>query len=125
MPGPQGGDALLMRAYELMIILEAELEESIVQGVINRTTEMVAARGGSVPTTDKWGRRRFAYEIDHKTEGFYVVLEIVTEASDLDDVDRFLRLADETIRHKIIRLPDKEAARRGLVGGEATPATAG
>lgn len=108
-----------------MIILEAELEESIVQGVINRTTEMVAARGGSVPTTDKWGRRRFAYEIDHKTEGFYVVLEIVTEASDLDDVDRFLRLADETIRHKIIRLPDKEAARRGLVGGEATPATAG
>lgn len=114
-----------MRAYELMIILEAELEESIVQGVINRTTEMVAARGGSVPTTDKWGRRRFAYEIDHKTEGFYVVLEIVTEASDLDDVDRFLRLADETIRHKIIRLPDKEAARRGLVGGEATPATAG
>jgi small subunit ribosomal protein S6 len=114
-----------MRAYELMIILDSELEESAVQGVINRVTELVEARDGSVPTTDKWGVRRFAYEIDHKVDGFYVVLEIVTNASDLDDVDRFLRLADDTIRHKIIRLPDKEAAKRGLLGGEATPANAG
>ncbi|WP_229022924.1 30S ribosomal protein S6 [Actinomarinicola tropica] len=114
-----------MRAYELMIILDAELEESVIQGVINRTSEMVSASGGNVATTDKWGRRRFAYEIDHKTEGFYVVLEIVTEAQNLDDVDRFLRLADETVRHKIIRLPDKEAARRGLFGEEAAPASAG
>jgi len=108
-----------------MIILDSQLEESAVQGVINQVTDLVDARGGSVPTTDKWGVRRFAYEIDHKTEGFYVVLEIVTEAPDLDDVDRFLRLADDTIRHKIIRLPDREAARRGLLGGEATPAAAG
>lgn len=108
-----------------MIILDSQLEESAVQGVVNQVTELVSNRGGSVPTTDKWGVRRFAYEIDHKTDGFYVVLEIVTEASDLDDVDRFLRLADDTIRHKIIRLPDKEAARRGLLGGEAAPASAG
>jgi len=114
-----------MRAYELMIILDSQLEESAVQGVVNQVTELVNTRGGSVPTTDKWGVRRFAYEIDHKTDGFYVVLEIVTEASDLDDVDRFLRLADDTIRHKIIRLPEKEAARRGLLGGETAPASAG
>jgi small subunit ribosomal protein S6 len=114
-----------MRAYELMIILDAELEESVIQGVINRAGEIVAAGEGTVATTDKWGVRRFAYEIDHKHEGFYVVLEIVTEAADLDALDRFLRLADETIRHKILRLPDHEAARRGLLGGEAAPATAG
>lgn len=114
-----------MRAYEVMIILEAELEESAVQGVINQITDMVATTGGKVATTDKWGRRRFAYEIDKKLEGFYVVLEIVTEATNLDDVDRFLRLADNTIRHKILRLPDREAARRGLLGGEVTPAPAG
>jgi small subunit ribosomal protein S6 len=113
-----------MRAYELMIILSSELEESAVQGVINQVTELVEGRDGKVATTDKWGVRRFAYEIDHKTEGFYVVLEITTEASDLDDVDRFLRLADDIVRHKIIRLPDKEAAKRGLFG-EATPASAG
>jgi small subunit ribosomal protein S6 len=114
-----------MRAYELMIILDAELEESTIQGVINRATELVAADGGTVATTDKWGTRRFAYEINHKHEGFYVVLEIVTEAQNLDELDRFLRLADETIRHKILRLPDNEAARRGLLGGDAAPAVAG
>jgi small subunit ribosomal protein S6 len=108
-----------------MIILDAELEESVIQGVINRVGELVAAGGGTLATTDKWGVRRFAYEINHKHEGFYVVLEIVTEGANLDDVDRFLRLADETIRHKILRLPDHEAARRGLLGGEAAPAAAG
>ena len=114
-----------MRAYEVMIILDAELEESVIQGVINRAGELVAANGGTVATTDKWGVRRFAYEINHKHEGFYVVLEIVTEGQDLDDLDRFLRLADETIRHTILRLPDHEATRRGLLGGDAAPAAAG
>lgn len=114
-----------MRAYEVMIILDAQLEESVIQGVINRSDEMVTAGGGTIATTDKWGVRRFAYEINHQHEGFYVVLEIVTEGSNLDDLDRFLRLADETIRHKILRLPDHEAARRGLFGGVAEPADAG
>jgi small subunit ribosomal protein S6 len=66
---------------------------------------------------DKWGRRRFAYPIDHKEEGVYSVLEIVTEAPNLDEVDRYLRLADDVVRHKLIRLPDDEAARRGLLAG--------
>jgi small subunit ribosomal protein S6 len=64
---------------------------------------------------DNWGRRRFAYPINHKNEGVYTVLEIVTPAVNLDEVDRYLRLADEVVRHKLIRLPDSEAARRGLL----------
>ncbi len=114
-----------MRAYEVMIILDAALEESVIQGLINRSSEIVAAENGNIATTDKWGVRRFAYEINHQHEGFYVVLEIVTEATNLDDLDRFLRLADETIRHKILRLPDSEATRRGLFGEVAAPAEAG
>ncbi|MFN7150556.1 MAG: 30S ribosomal protein S6, partial [Microthrixaceae bacterium] len=81
----------------------------------NRAKEMVEAAGGTVPTVDHWGRRRYAYPINHKHEGVYSVLEIVTEAPNLDDVDRYLRLADEVVRHKLIRLPDSEAARRGLL----------
>ncbi len=68
-----------------------------------------------IPTADRWGRRRFAYEINHKNEGVYTVLEITTDATNLDDVDRFLRLADDVVRHKLIRLPDSEATRRGLL----------
>ena len=104
-----------MRPYEVMVILEPTLEESAVQAVINRSTEQLQSGGGTVNRVDKWGKRRFAYEINHKHEGYYVVLEVATEASNLDELDRVLRLADQVVRHKILRLPDKEAARRGLL----------
>lgn len=106
-----------MRAYELMIICEGELEESAVQLQINHIEAQVEAAGGTVASTDKWGKRRFAYPINHKDEGWYVVFELLAEGGALDDLGRTLRLADEIVRHKLIRLPDSEAARRGLFGG--------
>ena len=115
---------LAVRAYELMVICDGDLEESEVAQVINQVTAQVEARGGRVATTEKWGKRRFAYEINHKTEGFYVVFEIEAEPGALDDVDRLLRLADEVVRHKMLRLPDHEAHKRGLLGA-AAPADAG
>jgi small subunit ribosomal protein S6 len=112
-----------MRAYELMIIFDGDVEDEGVTEALARVTQQVEAGDGRIATTDMWGRRRFAYEINHKFEGIYVVLEIVTEARSLDDVERALRLADEVVRHKLIRLPDREAAQRGLLGS-ATPAEA-
>ena len=105
-----------VRAYELMIIVDGDVDDATGKAALDRVVEMVTAGGGTVPNVDHWGRRRFAYPINKKNEGVYSVLEIVTEAPNLDDVDRFLRLADEIVRHKLIRLPDGEAARRGLVG---------
>lgn len=107
----------MTRAYELMIIYTADQDESAVSAQLKTVAQTIEAGGGTVATTDLWGLRRFAYEIDHKTEGVYVVLEIVTEAPNLDDLDRQLRLADEVVRHKILRLPEREATRRGLLGG--------
>ena len=104
-----------MRAYELMIIFDRDLEEAAIQPQLDRVGKQVKESGGSVSTTDVWGKRRFAYEIDHKDEGYYVVLELVTEGGDLSGLERQLRLADEVVRHKLIRLPDAEAARRGLL----------
>ena len=114
-----------MRAYELMVIFDGDLDESTVQGVINKVHAQITEAGGTTATTDKWGRRRFAYEINHKNEGFYVVFEIEAEPGALDGVDRNLRLADEVVRHKIIRLPDSEAHRRGLLGAPAPAEAAG
>ncbi|MFZ4518436.1 MAG: 30S ribosomal protein S6 [Microthrixaceae bacterium] len=108
---------MAIRAYELMIIVDQDVDDAANRAVIERVQEMVTADGGTVPTVDNWGRRRFAYPINHKNEGVYTVLEIVTEAPNLDELDRFLRLADDVVRHKLIRLPDKEAARRGLLAG--------
>lgn len=114
-----------MRAYEMMVIFDGDLDESTVAGVINKVTAQVESADGTVAKTEKKGRQRFAYEINHKTEGFYVVFEIEAEPGALDNVDRNLRLADEVVRHKIIRLPDAEAHRRGLLGAPAPAVEAG
>ena len=113
-----------MRAYELMVIVDGAADDAGVDAAIRRIDEQVQAKQGEIKNTERWGRRRFAYEIDHKTEGYYLVLEILAEAGALDDLERQLRLADDIVRHKLIRLPDREAARRGLLGEQA-PAAAG
>ena len=66
-----------MRAYELMIIFDGDVEDAGVTEGLARVAQQVEAGGGKVAKTDLWGRRRFAYEINHKFEGIYVVLEIV------------------------------------------------
>lgn len=111
-----------MRAYELMIIVDVDAEEKGVDQATDRVASFVAGLGGRIANEDRWGRRRFAYEINHKLEGIYTVLEFVTPGGDFAPLERTLRLADEVVRHKLIRLPEKEAARRGLFG-EPTSAT--
>jgi small subunit ribosomal protein S6 len=107
-----------------MIIFDGDVEDTAVNAMLANVNKLVEAGGGTVKKTDRWGRRRFAYEINHKWEGIYVVLEISTEGRDLHEVERVLHIADEVVRHKVMRLPEKEAVRRGLLG-DATPATAG
>jgi small subunit ribosomal protein S6 len=111
-----------MRAYELMFIIETDLDDQAIDQQVRWVEEQVAARGGAVARAERWGRRRFAYEIDHRTEGYYVVWEITSDGEGLEALERSLRLADEIIRHKLVRLPDREAARRGLLGEPAAPA---
>jgi len=115
-----------MRAYELMVIFESGLDDLAIDDQVKSVTTQIATRGATVASTDRWGRRRFAYEIDHRTDGYYVVWEITSDGADLEALERSLRLADEVVRHKLVRLPDDEAARRGLVNAQAEPApTAG
>ena len=114
----------MIRAYELMIIIDSDVDAAGADSVIARVDGLVAEEGGTIVSTDNWGRRKLAYKINHKTEGTYVVWEIATATAGLPDTERRLRLADEIVRHKLFRLPDAEAARRGLFA-EAKPATAG
>ena len=98
-----------MRPYEVMIILDAGLEEEAIRSAVDRATELIRSRGGNPGSVDRWGRRRFAYELKHKWEGYYVVLRAEAEPSVMDELDRSLYLADEVLRHKVIRLPDDVA----------------
>lgn len=117
-----------MRAYELMVIFDNDTTDAQLNThVKSMITETVEADGGSIAKVDHWGKRKFAYRIKHKglyaLEGTYVVLEILLpEGKDLSSQDRALRLADDVVRHKIIRLPEHEATKRGLFGAVETSA---
>ncbi len=107
-----------MRAYELMVIFAAETEESDIQTSINKLEGIAKEAGGSLEKVDKWGVKSFAYEMKKANEGFYVVLEFLAPNA-LAEIDRTLRIADNVIRHKFLRLPLDEAHRRGLASATA------
>ncbi len=100
-----------MRPYEVMIIFDAGLEEESIRAVTDRATEALQSRGSKVARVDRWGKRRFAYELKHRSEGYYVLLELSAEPEAIADLDRLLSLADEVIRHKVMRLPEGVAGR--------------
>jgi small subunit ribosomal protein S6 len=100
-----------MRHYEVMVILDAGLEEGAIRATIDRATQLITGAGGTVGKVDRWGKRRFAYEVHHRTEGYYVLIDTTADPPALAAVDRMLGLADDVIRHKVIRLPDKPLLR--------------
>ena len=109
-----------MRAYELMVIIDGDAPDGTDVVFRDRIAEAVVAVGGEVKSSDMWGRRRFAYEINRKWEGVYFVMELLGPGGNaLDEMERSLRLADDVVRHKLLRLPDREAARRGLLATSA------
>ena len=115
-----------MRAYELMVIIDGDVDDPKAQSWIKTVTDGIEAAGGTVHgRPDWWGKRQFAYPINRKDTGYYLVVEAVAEPGALDELERTLRLADDVVRQKLIRLPDDEAARRGLLGGEAPAPAAG
>ena len=113
----------MQRAYEMMVILSGELDESPAQAWVKQIADLIGQHGGTVVgQPDFWGKRRFAYEINHRHEGYYAVLNVVAEGGALDDLERNFRLSDDIVRHKLIRLPDREAQRRGMLGASAPAA---
>ena len=94
-----------MRGYEVMTIHRPDLAETDVQAKVKEVEDFLTSRGATISGTDRWGKRRFAYEINHLTEGFYSVVSFDAETEAIDDLDRVLTLADDVVRHKIVR-PD-------------------
>lgn len=94
-----------MRHYELMVILDPELEERAVAPSLDKFLNVVREGGGNVENVDIWGRRRLAYEIKKKTEGIYAVVDMVVTPDVAKELDRQLNLNEVVLRTKILR-PD-------------------
>lgn len=92
-----------MRVYELMTIHRPELAEEDFRSKVTEIESFLGNRGATVSNTDLWGKRRFAYEIDHVTEGYYSVITFESETEAVDDLDRVLGLSDDVVRHKVVR----------------------
>jgi len=94
-----------VRHYELMIILDPELEERTVPPPLDRYLSLVTNDGGTIDSVDVWGRRRMAYEIQKKAEGIYAVIDLHAEPATVKELDRQLTLNESVLRTKVIR-PD-------------------
>lgn len=95
-----------MRPYEVMLILDADLDEETIRGNVERWVQLLESRGAERGYVDFWGKRRLAYEVRHRSEGYYVVLQAKAEPAAMDELHRTLSLADEVIRHKVLRIPE-------------------
>ena len=92
-----------MRTYEVMVILDPSLEERTVEPSLDKYLNVVRKDGGSVESVDVWGRRRLAYEIDHKADGTYHLLQFDAEPETLDELTRILKITDGVMRHLATR----------------------
>ena len=94
-----------MRRYELMVILDPDLEERTVAPSLDKYLNVVRQDGGNIESVDIWGKRRLAYEINKKTDGIYAVVEMDAQPDTVKELDRQLSLNESVMRTKVTR-PD-------------------
>jgi small subunit ribosomal protein S6 len=92
-----------LRHYEVMIILNPDLEERTVQPALDQFLGVIRDGGGTVEKVDIWGRRRLSYEIDKRWEGIYAVVDLQAEPAVVKELDRQMNLSESVLRTKVLR----------------------
>lgn len=121
--------------YELMVILDPEIDERTVAPSLDKFLNVIRADGGTIDNVDIWGRRRLAYEINKKTEGIYAVVQLTANPSATVELDRQLKLSEAVMRTKVLRAEegiaqvaaakkaaDEKAARKAAAPPKVAPA---
>jgi small subunit ribosomal protein S6 len=89
--------------YELMVILNPEIDERQVPATLDKFLKVITADGGSIDNVDIWGKRRLAYEIQKKNEGIYAVVAFTATSAATQELDRQLKLSEQVMRTKVLR----------------------
>ena len=101
--------------YELMVILNPEVDERQVAPTLDKFLKVITNDGGSIENVDVWGKRRLAYEIQKKTEGIYAVVNFTATSDATKELDRQLKLNEQIMRTKVLRAEEAQA----MVASEA------
>jgi len=123
--------------YELMVILDPEIDERTVAPSLDKFLNVIRNDGGTIDSVDIWGRRRLAYEINKKTEGIYAVVNFTSTSAATVELDRQLSLSEAVMRTKVLRAEegiaqvaaaqvaaDEKAARKAAAPAKAATAEA-
>jgi len=126
-----------MHQYELMVILDPEIDERTVAPSLDKFLNVIRNDGGTVDKVDIWGKRRLAYEINKKSEGIYAVVSLTSNGDATKELDRQLKLSEAVMRTKVLRaeeaiaqvaeaakLSAEKAARKAARPAAAAPAAA-
>lgn len=92
-----------MNKYEILYILDNDIDDEKKAALVDRFAELIKSLGGEVESVDKWGTKRFAYPIDYKNDGYYVLMNFSAESTVPTEIDRQMKNTDSVIRQMIIR----------------------
>jgi small subunit ribosomal protein S6 len=108
--------------YEILLMLDPELAEERQGEIVTRTRELVTKHGGDWESEQPWGRRKLAYEINHKSEGAYHLLTFRSTPETLDEISRVLKITDGVMRHMATRRPKPHRRANGAATPSPPPA---
>ena len=115
-----------MNQYEVMYVIDAALEDSARIELIDRFSDLVKKNGGEIDRVDEWGKRRLAYAINYKTEGYYVLMYIKAPSELPKELERNFQISDKILRSLVIRyegeVPAKREPLKPYAAREAAPA---
>lgn len=92
-----------MNKYETLYVITPELSDETIQGVIKKFSDIITANGGEIENVDEWGRRKLAYPIDYKTEGYYVLVDFQSAPDFPSELERNFKIDESILRYMVVR----------------------
>lgn len=99
-----------MNKYEIIYIIDAAVEEAPRKDLIAKFSDLITANGGAIEKVDEWGKRRLAYAIDYKTEGYYVLMQFTAPADLPKEIERNMQISESILRSQIVKLEQKKSS---------------
>lgn len=92
-----------MRKYEIMYIIRPNIEEEAQKALVERFNSVLTTNGAELESVKEWGKRRLAYEINDFRDGYYMLLNVVSEPAAVQEFDRLAKISEDIIRHIVVK----------------------